>query len=164
MENWLDFIDYLLFGVQVKSKEFKDNCLRIDLGCGISFHVYLSDDALLINDILYWSDKSIMESEEFGFYIKGGGVFSEQNKEIVKSIFDTPINTGWTDYNYYYDSELRKVVRYEGINSAMAEKSYCSFRVKNLPPEYFIRKLLGLKTSDIKKIIIEPAIIWKDNN
>lgn len=157
MENWLDYIDYLLFRVNIKTKEFKDNLLEIKLDCGINFQIYLSTDANLIFDILYWSDYSNTESEEFGFYLKEGGVFSLQNKETVSSIFDTPINTGWTDYYYYFDDELIKIQRYEGTNTNRKNKSFCGFRINHPPPEFYVRKFFGMKTYNIEEITILAA-------
>lgn len=152
MENWFDYINYLLFNISVVEQKYEDGILYLKLCNNVEFNIYITENGETLYDILYWNDLSIHESEEFQFYFKTSEL-NEDNKQILKSIFDTPVNIGWTDIHYYCEDTLIKIDRHYGINSNRDSK--VAYR--------FVKSKIGLLLGFIKKyqtkiIKIKPAV------
>lgn len=150
--NWFEYIDYLLFNTNVLEKRYENEILYIRLSNNVEFNLYVSEDGTELYDILYWNNDSINESEEFGFYFKTHEP-TEPNKNILKNIFNVPINMGWTDVHYLSNKNvLLKIDRYYGIGKSIDKNVSYSFIISrfNLILSFIVR-------CQTKIIEIEPA-------
>lgn len=147
--NWFNFIDNLLFGISIVKKEYTEGILYIKLCNSVEFNIYISEDGLILYDILYWHQDSIKESEEFGFYIQENGKMTNENQEIIKKIFQVPIYCGWTDVHHFCRGELLKIDRYYGIGDKMEDKVSNTFIISKF---LIFSNILNKKTKKIIEI------------
>ena len=163
---WKEFLDsYFLLNAPAVDIKNKDDIYKVTSETSsVEVNIYFTDNASRIRDIVYWSDKSGFDINDLAHYL-GDGKCSEETREVVRKILETPLNHGWTELQIHLFKRPYKSIIYDGIDEKMSDKplfsttnkSWGCLRLILFPVFLLIDALVALRLIGKRKLVkIEP--------